>query len=150
MERGDDESHTDALQRSVRRTHDAGMFALSTNNNPLETPNAMNKMTSSLLAAVFTLAASASFASSPDRVAVENALTQSAVVADASTDHVVVMEALATRPDGSKARTKTEASNMAMALIAYQNFIRTLPYGSTLLRVTFTDGSGQVLFTAQG
>lgn len=110
----------------------------------------MNKVTPSLLAAVFALAVSTSFASTHQRADVEDALTQTVLVQTLSLDNVVVMRAEATLPDGGKARAKNQASNMAMALIAYQNFIRTLPHGATLNRVTFTDGNGNILFSAEG
>lgn len=145
-----DESHSASLQGSVRRAHGAGMFALSTNNNNPQIPNVMNQFASSLLAAVFTLAASTSFAATTTKTADTNALNQTVLVQDVTTEGIVVMRAEVTLPDGTKSNMKKAAANMAQALVAYQNFIRTLPYGATLDRVTFTDGYGNVLFSAQG
>ena len=103
-----------------------------------------------LLAAVFTLAAGTSFASHTACTADADALNQTVLVQDLTTENIVEMRVQVTLPDGTKSQSKKTAANMAQALVAYQNFIRTLPPGTTLDRVTFTDGYGNVLFTAQG
>ena len=110
----------------------------------------MNQFTSSLLAAVFTLAAGTSFASHTACTADANALNQTVLVQDLITENIVEMRVQVTLPEGTKSQSKKTAANMAQALVAYQNFIRTLQPGTTLDRVTFTDGYGNVLFTAQG
>jgi len=112
----------------------------------------MNQFSSSLLAAVFTLAAGTSFASHTACTADADAdaLNQTVLVQDLTTENIVEMRVQVTLPDGTKSQSKKTAANMAQALVAYQNFIRTLPPGTTLDRVTFTDGYGNVLFTAQG
>ena len=65
-------------------------------------------------------------------------------------DGTVSMRAMATLPDGQKVTRSTVAANMSQALIAYHSFISTLPYGSKIVRVEFTDQAGNVLFSAQG
>ncbi len=39
---------------------------------------------------------------------------------------------------------------MSKALVAYHQFIATLPYGSRILTVEFTDEGGGLIFSAQG
>ena len=110
----------------------------------------MNKFTSSLFAVAFTFAASVSFANMNAVAAEADALNQTAVTMELAVDGTVSMRAMATLPDGQKVTRTAIAANMSQALIAYHTFISTLPYGSKIVRVEFTDQAGNVLFSAQG
>ncbi len=134
-------------ETSVRRAGSADMFALSTNNNHPKIPNVI---TSSLFAVAFTFAASVSFANTNAVAAEADALNQTAVTMELAVDGTVSMRAMAILPDGQKVTRSTVAANMSQALIAYHSFISTLPYGSKIVRVEFTDQAGNVLFSAQG
>jgi len=127
------------------------MFALSTNNNNLQIPNVMNKFTSSLFAAAFTLFASTTFANTDAVTASESAaFDQTAVAQEFATENAITLRVMATLPNGEKAFANKTTVNMAMALIAYQNFVMSLPFGSKIDRVEFTDQGGNTLFSSQG
>ena len=146
-----DESHSASLQGSVRRAKSAGMFALSTNNNHPQIPTVMNQFSSSFFAAVFTLAASTAFANTDAVVAAESAAFDHTVVTvELAAENAVTMRVMATLPNGEKASVNKTTANMAMALIAYQNFIMSLPLGSKIDRVEFTDQGGNTLFSSGG
>jgi hypothetical protein len=127
------------------------MFALSTNNNHTKTPNIMNYSVSSLFAiaiAFFSFTASAAMntaANSADaNVCVQMDLTESVA------DGAITMSAAVLLPDGTTSRKTKTFRSMQSAVEGYVKFVSTLPYGSTLIRVQFTDEFGQVVFAAQG
>ena len=112
----------------------------------------MNTFTSSLFAAAFTLAASTAFANTnaTTSAAESAAVDQTAVTQELAVDNAVTVRVMATLPNGEKALAKKTTANMAMALIAYQTFVASLPFGSKIDRVDFTDQGGNILFSSEG
>lgn len=111
----------------------------------------MNTFSSSLFAAAFTLAASTAFANTDAATAAESAaFDQTAVTQELAVDNAVTMRVMATLPNGEKAFANKTTANMAMALIAYQTFVASLPFGSKIDRVEFTDQGGNTLFSSEG
>ena len=53
-------------------------------------------------------------------------------------------------PDGTISRKSKNFRTMEEAVDGYVKFVSTLPYGSKLIRVEFTDRSGNLVFAAQG
>jgi hypothetical protein len=62
----------------------------------------------------------------------------------------ITMTAAVLLPDGTTSRKSKTFRNMQQAVDGYVKFVTTLPYGSTLIRVQFTDEFGNVVFAAQG
>ena len=121
------------------------MFALSTNNNHTQILNAMNYKVSSLFAVAFAFFA---FAASAN-VANDNTVNVQMEMTD-TVDGAVTMSAAVQLPDGTTSRKTQTFRNMQQAVDGYVKFVTTLPYGSTLIRVQFTDEFGNVVFAAQG
>ena len=127
------------------------MFALSTNNNHTQTPFIMNNTASSLFAIAI---AFFSFNASAAMNAVTTSAEVNAMVQMDLTDNVsegaITMDALLQLPDGSTARKTKTFRSMQDAVDGYVKFATSLPYGTRLIRVQFTDARGQVVFAAQG
>jgi len=127
------------------------MFALSTNNNHTQIPNIMNYKVSFLFAvaiAFFSFTASAAM-----NTAVTSADATVSVQMDLGenvAEGAITMSAAVLLPDGTTTRKTKTFRNMQSAVDGYVKFVSTLPYGSTLIRVQFTDEYGQVVFAAQG
>ena len=127
------------------------MFALSTNNNHTQTPNIMNYKVSSLFAVA--IAFFSSTASAAMNTAVTSADATVCVQMDLGenvAEGAITMSAAVLLPDGTTTRKTKTFRNMQSAVDGYVKFVSTLPYGSTLIRVQFTDEYGQVVFAAQG
>ena len=122
------------------------MFALSTNNNNTQKHNAMNYKVSSLFAVAFAFFAFTASANT-------NATTADFNVQMELTDAVdggINMTAEVLLPDGTICRKSKTFRTMEEAVEGYVKFVSTLPYGSKLIRVEFTDRNGNVVFAAQG
>ena len=126
------------------------MFALSTNNNnPLNTI-AMNKVFTSVFAAVFAFCSTAAFAS-PTTDALNTTVQSSIETTDVlSMDNGVTMRISVILPDGSTTRKKGTYTSMGQALVAYHQYVDGLPRGSKIGYVEFTDDAGNILFSYQG
>ena len=105
----------------------------------------MNKFTSLSAAFAFLATANASVVSSE---ANENMVTLD--LTDDITQESITMDALVQLPDGSTTRKTKTYRNMQEAVEGYAKFVVTLPYGSRLIRVQFTNELGQTVFAAQG
>ncbi len=121
------------------------MFALSTNNNNTQILNAMNYKVSSLFAVAFAFFA---FAASAN-VSTDNAVNIPMEMTD-TVDGAITMSAAVQLPDGSTSRKTQTFRNMQQAVDGYVKFVTNLPFGSTLIRVQFTDEFGNVVLAAQG
>lgn len=134
--------------------HHPLMFALSThNNNPLISI-VMNVSFSSFLAVAFACfsfnaAASTTTSDADFNAAVNTSSVQLDLVTNAA-DGAITMEAAVLLPDGTVSKKTRTFRSMQDAVNGYVRFISTLPYGSTLIRVQFTDANGQLVFAAQG
>ena len=120
------------------------MFALSTNNNNTQNPNAMSKFTSSLFAAAFVL-----FSFSPT---LANTTSADVNAGHTSTlnDAVRVnysVSVLAIHPDGNRAFFSGNYPSLNQAYLAYQGFSFELPDGSTVIYANITDSEGNVVFS---
>lgn len=62
----------------------------------------------------------------------------------------ITMDALVQLADGTTSRKSKTYRSMQEAVAGYVKFVSTLPYGSRLIRVQFSDELGQVVFAAQG
>ncbi len=127
------------------------MFALSTNYSNTQIPNAMNKFFSSAFAAM--LAFSAIGAQAGTNIITCDNLVQVTEVQstqDLAVSVSVTMRIKAQLPDGTVTTKKGRYDSMSKALVAYHQFIATLPYGSRILTVEFTDEGGGLIFSAQG
>jgi len=69
---------------------------------------------------------------------------------DDITQESITMDALVQLPDGSTTRKTKTYRNMQEAVEGYTKFVVTLPYGSRLIRVQFSNELGQTVFAAQG
>jgi len=108
----------------------------------------MNKFTS--LSAAFAFMA---FFATACAATVTSDATQDMVSLDLTDDVTqtsVTMNAVVQLPDGSRSRKTKTFRTMEEAVEGYVKFVTTLPYGSRLIRVQFTDELGQVVFAAQG
>ena len=76
--------------------------------------------------------------------------TVSLDLTDDVTQESITMNAVVQLPDGSRSRKTKTFRTMEEAVEGYIKFVTTLPYGSRLIRVQFTDESGQVVFASQG
>ncbi len=65
-------------------------------------------------------------------------------------DGGITMTAEVLLPDGTISRKSKNFRSMEQAVDGYVKFVSTLPYGSQLIRVEFTDRNGNVVFAAQG
>lgn len=65
-------------------------------------------------------------------------------------DGAITMSAAVLLPDGTTSRKSKTFRTLEDAVAGYVKFVSTLPYGSKLLRVEFTDARGNVVFAAQG
>lgn len=127
------------------------MFALSTNNNNPQNPNTMNKIFSSVFAAALALASTAAMASTPIQTDALGAEINTADRVECSIEAgQVSMRIVAGLPDGSRQMKKGHFTSMSGALVAYHQFISTLPQGSRIISVEFRDGAGNTLFSSQG
>ena len=125
------------------------MFALSTDiNHPPNPPIIMNKFTS--LSTAFAFMAFFATASAATVTADATQNTVSLDLTDDVTQESITMNAVVQLPDGSRSRKTKTFRTMEEAVEGYIKFVTTLPYGSRLIRVQFTDESGQVVFASQG
>lgn len=62
----------------------------------------------------------------------------------------ITMNALVQLPDGTTSRKSQTYRTMQEAVDGYVKFVTTLPYGSRLIRLEFTDQGGNVVFATQG
>lgn len=113
----------------------------------------MNKVFTSVFAAVFatlfTLGTSSAFAYEANSTLV--GYSQMTESTDAtSLESNVTMRVAVILPDGSTYQKKGKYASMAQALIAYHQFADTLPRGSKVSHVEFTDSSGNIIFSYQG
>ena len=69
---------------------------------------------------------------------------------DNTADGAITMSAAVLLPDGTTSRKSKTFRSMEEAVDGYVKFVSTLPYGTKLLRVEFTDARGNVVFAAQG
>jgi len=100
-------------------------------------------------ATVFTLCASAAFAY--DANSTLEGQSQMTELTDAtSVEGNVIMRVAILLPDGSTYQKKGKYSSMAQALVAYHQFADTLPRGSKVSFVEFTDNNGNIIFSYQG
>jgi len=100
-------------------------------------------------ATVFTLCASAAFAY--DANSTLEGQSQMTELTDAtSVEGNVIMRVAILLPDGSTTQKKGKYSSMAQALVAYHQFADTLPRGSKVSFVEFTDNNGNIIFSYQG
>ncbi|MBL6645954.1 MAG: hypothetical protein ISP55_05840 [Flavobacteriales bacterium] len=109
----------------------------------------MNYTASSLLAAVFafvTLNASAAMSPDVQQAQVKDNLQTMTDVAEGA----VTMEAMVRLTDGSTRRISRDYRTLQAAVEGYVRFVSSLPYGARLIRVQFTNASGEVLFASQG
>ena len=127
------------------------MFALSTHNNNTQKRIAMNKFFSSAFAAMLTLSAIGAQAGT-NIITSDNLvqLTEVQSTQDLAVSASVTMRIKAQLPDGTITTKKGRYDSMAKALVAYHQFIATLPHGSRILAVDFTDEGGGLIFSAQG
>ena len=110
----------------------------------------MNKFTS--LSAAFAFMAFFATASAATGTSTSDA-TQNTVsldLTDAVAQASITMNALVQLPDGSRSRKTKTFRTMQDAVDGYVKFVTTLPYGSRLIRVQFTNELGQVVFAGQG
>gem|GEM_PF-2344268 len=131
---------------SISPPSQALTFALSTNNNHTQNPNAMNKFTSTLFAAAFVI-----FSCAP---ALANTTST-----EANTDHSIVLNdvvkttynvnVLAVHPDGNRAFFNGNYPSLNQAYLAYQGFSFELPESSTVIYANITDSNGMVIFSIQ-
>ena len=108
----------------------------------------MNKFTS--LSAAFAFMA---FFAHTSAATVTPDTTQNAVSlerTDDVTQESITMNALAQLPNGSRSRKTKTFRTLEEAVDGYIKFVTTLPYGSRLIRVQFTNELGQVVFASQG
>lgn len=125
------------------------MFALSTDNNhPPNPPIIMNKFTSLSTAFAFMAFFATASAATVTSDATQN--TVSLDLTDDVTQESITMNAVVQLPDGSRSRKTKTFRTIEEAVEGYIKFVTTLPYGSRLIRVQFTDESGQVVFASQG
>lgn len=106
----------------------------------------MNQNVSSLFAvalAFFAFTASANTVTTATDVDVQMELTD-------AVNGAITMNALVLLPDGTTSRKSATYRTMQEAVDGYVKFVTTLPYGSRLIRVEFTDQGGNVVFASQG
>ena len=111
----------------------------------------MNYTASSLFAAAivfFSFNASAAMNTATSSAEV-NAMAQMDLTENVA-EGAITMSAAVLLPDGTTTRKTKTFRSMQSAVDGYVKFVSTLPYGSTLIRVQFTDESGQIVFAAQG
>ena len=106
----------------------------------------MNYKVSSLFAVAFALFAVTASANTQASTTDSNAQME---LADAVTGGIT-MSAAVLLPDGSISRKSETFRTMEQAVEGYVKFVTTLPYGSQLIRVQFTDQTGNVVFASQG
>ena len=111
----------------------------------------MNTFFSSLFAAMLTLSAIGAQAGT-NTIISDNLvqLTEVQSSQDLAVSASVTMRIKAQLPDGTIATKKGRYDSMSKALVAYHQFIATLPHGSRILAVEFTDEGGGLIFSAQG
>lgn len=108
----------------------------------------MNKFTS--LSAAFAFLA---FFATANAAVVSSDANQNMVTLDLTDDitqESITMDALVQLPDGSTTRKTKTYRNMQEAVEGCAKFVVTLPYGSRLIRVQFSNELGQTVFAAQG
>ena len=109
----------------------------------------MNKFTS--LSAAFAFLA---FFATANAAVVSSDANQNMVTLDLTDDitqESITIDALVQLlPDGSTTRKTKTYRNMQEAVEGYAKFVVTLPYGSRLIRVQFSNELGQTVFAAQG
>ena len=138
-------------ETSIQQALSAVMFALSTNNNNPQNPQTMNKIFSSVFAAALALASTAAMASTPVQTAAPDAEMNTADRVELTMEAGrVSMRIIAGLPDGSRQMKKGHFTSMSGALVAYHQFISTLPHGSQIISVVFRDDAGNTLFSSQG
>lgn len=127
------------------------MFALSTNHSNPQKRIAMNQFFSSAFAAMLTLSAIGAQAGT-NIITSDNLvqLTEVQSTQDLAVSASVTMRIKAQLPDGTITTKKGRYDSMSKALVAYHQFIATLPHGSRILAVDFTDEGGGLIFSAQG
>lgn len=111
----------------------------------------MNKIFSSAFAAALALASTAAMASTPVQTAALDAEMNAADRVELTMEAGrVSMRIVAGLPDGSRQMKKGHFTSMSSALVAYHQFISTLPHGSQIISVVFRDDAGNTLFSSQG
>jgi len=108
----------------------------------------MNKFTS--LSAAFAFMAFFAHASAATVTPDANQNAVSLERTDDVTQESITMNALAQLPNGSRSRKTKTFRTLEEAVDGYIKFVTTLPYGSRLIRVQFTNELGQVVFASQG
>lgn len=108
----------------------------------------MNKFTSLSAALAFMAFFATASAATVTSDATQN--TVSVDLTDDVTQESITLNAVVQLPDGSRSRKTKTFRTMAEAVDGYVKFVTTLPYGSRLIRVQFTNEMGQVVFAAQG
>ena len=108
----------------------------------------MNKFTS--LSAAFAFLAFFATANAAVAPSDANLNTVTLDLTDDITQESITMDALVQLPDGSTTRKTKTYRNMQEAVEGYAKFVVTLPYGSRLIRVQFSNELGQTVFAAQG
>ena len=106
----------------------------------------MNYKISSLFAVAFAFFAFTASANTNAITTDFNVQMELTVVVDGG----ITMTAEVLLPDGTISRKSKNFRSMEQAVDGYVKFVSTLPYGSQLIRVEFTDRNGNVVFAAQG
>ena len=111
----------------------------------------MNKFISSAFAAFLALTSIAANANT-SVAAAENTAQVTALSSSSEmvTSNSVIMRIKVQLPDGSITFKKGRFDSLSKALVAYHQFIATLPYGSSIIAVDFTGETGNVIFAYQG
>lgn len=122
------------------------MFVLSTNNNNPSTPQVMNYKVTSLLAVALAFTALTASANTTATVLERNVQME----LNDAIDGGITMTVEVLLPDGTVSIKSKTFRTMEQAVDGYVRFVTSLPYGSTLIRVEFTDRGGNLVFAAQG
>lgn len=111
----------------------------------------MNKLISSAFAAFLAITSIAANANTHIAAAENTAqVTALSSSTDMAVSTTVIMRIKVQLPDGSITFKKGRFDSLSKALVAYHQFIATLPYGSSIIAVDFTGETGDVIFAYQG
>jgi len=120
--------------------------------NPPVMNNAFAAIFAAAFAAVFALSSNAAFAA--NTASLNNADMASISATETSStlmeETAVTMRILVILPNGSTTMKKGNYSSMVQALMAYHQYVNSLPRGSKISYVEFSDGSGNIIFSSQG
>jgi len=109
----------------------------------------MNKVFTSVFATAFAAAFATVFAYDANST-LEGQSQMTELTNATSAEDNVIMRVAILLPDGSTTQKKGKYSSMAQALVAYHQFADTLPRGSKVSFVEFTDNNGNIIFSYQG